>query len=135
MESLEVSAKTLSEAIQHALAVLGRSRDEVDISVLSEGSRGILGIGSEDARILVSVRSGPAEPPIGEIEGEIDSEIDGEISGDFESEIGGETVADIGAEAKEILEKLLAAMHVRAKVSIQPADASDEEDSPISLNI
>ena len=52
MESLEVTARTVNEAIAKALAQLGRERSEVDISVLSEGARGIFGIGGEDARIL-----------------------------------------------------------------------------------
>ncbi|MBI4320030.1 MAG: protein jag [Chloroflexi bacterium] len=107
MESLEVSAKTVSEAIQQALAMLGKSLEEVDISVLSEGNRGILGIGGEDARILVSVRSGPEEPSLDQV----------------------------GAQAKQILETLLTGMHVSAVVSVVPADEMEEENSPITLNI
>ncbi len=136
MESLEVSARTVNEAIQQALAMLGKSRDEVDISVLSEGSRGILGIGSEEARILVSVHSSEEEAAVSEIGGEIGDEDIREIVGDTSIDaVSADVAADVGAEAKEILEKLLAAMHVRASVSIQPADATDEEESPVTLNI
>src|SRR6478752_7982099 len=56
VESLEVTARTVNEAIEKALSRLNKTREDVDVSVLSEGSRGILGIGSEDARILVSPR-------------------------------------------------------------------------------
>ena len=54
MESLEISAKTVDEAIQRALEELGVSREEVEVTVLKEGRPGILGLGSEEARIRVT---------------------------------------------------------------------------------
>ena len=54
MESLEISAKTVDEAIQNALKKLGVSREEVEVTVLKEGRVGILGLGSEEARIRVT---------------------------------------------------------------------------------
>jgi len=54
MESLEVSARTVDEAIDSALLQLGLARDEVDIEVLKRGKGGFLGIGAEEARILVT---------------------------------------------------------------------------------
>ncbi|HEY3078408.1 MAG TPA: RNA-binding cell elongation regulator Jag/EloR [Chloroflexota bacterium] len=59
-ESLEVSARTVAEAVKKATQLTGRSEDDLQITVLSEGSRGVLGIGGQDAHILVSVR--PAAP-------------------------------------------------------------------------
>jgi len=53
MESLEISAKTVEEAIQHALEQLGLSQDEVEVTVLKEGRAGVLGLGAEEARISV----------------------------------------------------------------------------------
>jgi spoIIIJ-associated protein len=55
-ESIEVSAKTVNDAIGLALQRLSKKQDDVDIEILNEGSRGILGIGAEDARIRVTVR-------------------------------------------------------------------------------
>ena len=53
MKNLEISAKTVEEAIQRALEQLGVSRKEVDVTVLKEGKPGILGLGAEEARIRV----------------------------------------------------------------------------------
>ena len=53
-ESLERSAKTVDEAIELGLLELGASRDEVEVDVLSKGRTGILGIGSEMARVRVT---------------------------------------------------------------------------------
>ena len=55
MQVVEKSAKTVEEAIKLALIELNRNREEVKIDVLSEGSRGVLGIGSEEARVRVIV--------------------------------------------------------------------------------
>lgn len=54
MESLEVSAKTVEEAIDLALKQLDADREEVDVVVVTEGRAGILGIGSEPAIVRVT---------------------------------------------------------------------------------
>ena len=53
MKHLEISSKTVDEAIQIALAQLGVSREEVAVTVVKEGKHGILGLGAEEARIRV----------------------------------------------------------------------------------
>ncbi len=58
MESIEASGKSVDEAVQQALMRLGKRRDEVEITVLQEPSRGAFGLGSKDARVRVSVRPG-----------------------------------------------------------------------------
>ena len=58
MESIEVSGKSVDEAVLQALMRLGKRREEVDISVLQEPSRGTFGLGSKDARVRVTVRLG-----------------------------------------------------------------------------
>lgn len=60
MESIEASGKSVDEAIAQALVRLARRREEVDIAVLQEPSRGAFGLGSKDARVRVTVRPGVA---------------------------------------------------------------------------
>ncbi len=55
MESIEVNGKTIDDAIVQALARLGKRRDEVDVVVLQEPSRGTFGIGGKEARVRVTV--------------------------------------------------------------------------------
>ncbi len=57
MESIEASGKSVEEAITQALVRLGKRRDEVDIAVLQEPSRGAFGLGSRDARVRVTARA------------------------------------------------------------------------------
>lgn len=58
MESIEASGKSVEEAISQALVRLGKRRDEVDVTVLQEASRGTFGLGSRDARVRVTPRPG-----------------------------------------------------------------------------
>lgn len=57
MKSIERSARSVEEAIAEALEELQVSREDVDIEVLEEGTKGFLGIiGSKQARVRVSIR-------------------------------------------------------------------------------
>ncbi|MDR5708937.1 MAG: RNA-binding cell elongation regulator Jag/EloR [Armatimonadota bacterium] len=55
------SGRTVEEAIEAALRMSGLSREEAEIEVLDEGSRGFLGLGGREARVRV-VPKGTAAP-------------------------------------------------------------------------
>ena len=57
MESVEASGKSIEDAILQALARLGRNRNEVEIQVLQEPSRGTRGMGVRDARVRVFLKA------------------------------------------------------------------------------
>ena len=60
MEEIRKSAKTVEDAIAAALAELGATREEVDITVIDEGSKGFLGMfGGKDAVVLVKKNFNP----------------------------------------------------------------------------
>src|SRR5690554_1361886 len=60
MLSLKQEGKTVDEAISLALEKLNMNKDEVDIKVIEEGSKGILGIiGSKKALIEVKAKADP----------------------------------------------------------------------------
>jgi spoIIIJ-associated protein len=64
--SVEGRGKTVDDAILDALTKLSASREAVDIEVVTEGSRGVWGIGAEDARVravLKAARPAPAAKP------------------------------------------------------------------------
>lgn len=55
-QSYEFTGKTVDEAMADGLKTLKLRTDQVDVEVLSKGSRGIFGIGSEPAHIRLMVR-------------------------------------------------------------------------------
>lgn len=55
-QSYEYSAKTVEAAVNAGLRQLGVSREEIEIEVINEGSRGILGIGASDALVRLTRR-------------------------------------------------------------------------------
>lgn len=64
---IEFTGKTVEEATAKALAELQVARGEVNVDVLSEGSKGIFGIGAKEARILVTkLYGGMTEPEVDE---------------------------------------------------------------------
>lgn len=54
---IEKTAKSVDEAISAAIDELGLTRDEVDIEILEEPSKGFLGLGSKDAKVRVTEKS------------------------------------------------------------------------------
>jgi spoIIIJ-associated protein len=72
----EFTGKNVEEAIRTAMKEFSADLSELDIEILSQGSRGILGVGGEEARILAAPKSAvaaadtvrdtapePSEPP------------------------------------------------------------------------
>jgi spoIIIJ-associated protein len=56
----EFTGKNVEEAIRTAMREFASDLSELDIEILSQGSRGILGVGGEDARILAAPKSAVA---------------------------------------------------------------------------
>jgi spoIIIJ-associated protein len=107
-ESLQVEAtgETVGEAKWAALRELeklqpGIDKSAVQFQVLSEGERGLLGVGYTPARVIASV------DPASVVEPE---------SAEEDSELGGEV--------REVLDRILGAIGVEAQVSLREDDES-----------
>jgi spoIIIJ-associated protein len=109
MEELEISDKSVEEAIPPALKILGVSREEVNITVLKEGKRDIFGRGAEEAKIRV-------EPMAKE---------DSDITKD----------SDITEVAKSVLETLITKLGVVASVVPQVKPVADREEAATSIDL
>ena len=95
MNELEVSGKTVNEAIQIALEKLGVSEDKVEVTVLKKGRSGVLGMGVEEAKIKVRLKLAAGEK------------------------------ADAVEVAKEVLETLVKLMKITAEVSVLQANTGE----------
>lgn len=61
MKSIEKVAKTVDDAITEALIELGASTDQVNIEIISKGSKGLLGFGAKSAKVRVTLKESEAE--------------------------------------------------------------------------
>ncbi|MCL5057581.1 MAG: protein jag [Actinobacteria bacterium] len=60
MQVIEKTGRTVEEAVEQAIAELGIPREETDIEIIEQPSKGFLGLlGSKPARVKVSVRNSP----------------------------------------------------------------------------
>lgn len=59
----EFTGKNVEEAIRSAMKEFGSDLSDLDIEILAQGSRGILGVGGEEARILAAPKSAVAAAP------------------------------------------------------------------------
>jgi len=57
--TLEKIAPTIEEAIQNGLEELGLPRDAVDVEILDEGTKGLFGLGSRQARVILTIKEIP----------------------------------------------------------------------------
>jgi spoIIIJ-associated protein len=58
MLRVETSGKSVDDAVAKALQQLGLDRSQVDVEVVSEGRSGILGVGAQQAQVIVTPRPG-----------------------------------------------------------------------------
>ena len=59
MKTVEMTGKNVDEALKNALEVLNASKDDVEVEVIDEGSKGFLGIGNKEAKIIVTLKNNP----------------------------------------------------------------------------
>ena len=62
-KSVEISAKTVDDAIAKALAELGLERDDVSVEIIERGKKGVFGIGAVDAVVRVSYEAPDEKAP------------------------------------------------------------------------
>jgi spoIIIJ-associated protein len=118
--TLEVIAQSVEEAIEKGLSDLGLPRDAVDITVLDEGGAGILGFGSRQARVRISI--------LGETE---DQELE-ETPAPVRDPNQDQTLNLV----EEIVSELLEKMNLEASVSARYGEKSDNlPHAPILVDI
>jgi spoIIIJ-associated protein len=133
------SGKTVDEAIANGLTMLGVLRNEVDVEVITEGSRGVLGFGAENAQVklLVKAPAAPVPPPLPvPAPAVLEDVAEPPLPAREQPKLEGEDQSAAQA-ASEILVDLLRLMDIRASVesSLGYELADEGESPPIVLNI
>ena len=121
-ESVEVSAKSVDEAIDEALEELGLKRQQVEIEILTAGKPGLFGIGGEQARVRVTALEEGTARPMAEPEEEDTARPMAEpaVEGAEPAEIEIKDVASPEVDlASDHLSQLLAFMEIDGEVSVR----------------
>ena len=111
-KNYEFSGKSVEEAIEKGLAELGLEREQVNVVVVREGSRGLLGIGGEGAIVHLTPLAVQNEFAVGS-----------QVSPD-----------QVHSKSQEILETLLRGMGLQARVQVLPDIGADDKNAFV-LNI
>jgi spoIIIJ-associated protein len=132
--SVAASGKNVEVAISNGLAMLGVRRDQVEVKIISEGSRGVLGFGAEDARVELAVIPPPEPEPMPEPEQAPPSAAPPPAPSEPEVD------AQLGSPEKvgrEVLVDLLRLMQISASVETRLSPELADEGQPPStvLNI
>ena len=140
--SVVASGKTVEDAITNGLAMLQVRRDQVDIEIITAGSRGVLGFGAENARVKLLVKLPPEPKPEPEPQIEPEPEPEpletvAEPQPPVEQSEPGADEQTAGEVGKEVLTEILRLMNVRASVEIMLGHelADEGQPPPIVLNI
>jgi spoIIIJ-associated protein len=126
--SVEISAKTVEEAVARGLADLGLTREQAEVTVLNPGRSGVLGFGAEDAVVRVAARPGP-QAMVAEA---------AEPESDFEEPAPPEPpTSDAANLAVDVLQGLLDRMSIRARVTVRVGDdlIEEGEEPPLTLDV
>ena len=132
------TGKNVEAAIEAGLAALGLRRDQVEVEVIHPGSRGLLGIGAQDARVrLIPIQQKQAPEPQEQAPEPVEESPPEEIAAPEEEPIATPAEAEeILAEAGELLQGLLDRMGIRAKVrGYQGEKQEEQQEAPLILNI
>ncbi len=139
--TLEKIAPSVDEAITGGLLELGLSRDAVDVEVLDEGSRGLLGIGGRQARVRLTLKGSKTNSAVvGEQKAEM-----------LQSEAPATTEETIPAEkmeaafrslddnllfiSRQTVAEILEKMKIQARVEARYGDPDEEGKRPVHIDV
>lgn len=136
--TLEIIAPSSEEAIEKGLEQLGLTEDMVEIEILDNGSRGLLGLGGRQSRVRLTVKT--FETMIDEHAPEA-ADIDREELSDYEPSLTHVIdSADLSEEdlqnlkvVQSVVAELLERMRIKAEVTTKYVEPQDEKDQRLVL--
>jgi spoIIIJ-associated protein len=121
MDYVETEGDTIDQAIENALISLGVDRDRISIEILSEGKRGILGFGTQKARVRASLRRPTIEA--NHLDPGSDPVV---VASAAPKPLTEAETAALGEKAKGVLIEILQRMGIEASVQAKIGDTADE---------
>lgn len=123
--TLEIIAPSLEEAIARGQEQLNVSRDQFDVEVLDEGSKGFLGFGSRQVRIRLTLKAVAAPKQ--------EESTSAPVTQDLPTAT--DTSDDLLTFASQVSAELLEKMNLRAQVSATYGPAEEDGEVPILIDV
>lgn len=131
---LEIIAPSVEEAVEKGLRELGLTEDDVDVEVLDEGKKGLLGLGSRQARIALKIKGASEKKEKAEKKQELvkthqalPEEVD-------ESRKMGAEPEEVSI-ARETINIILEKMRVNADVAVRLGESDNNRVQPVLIDI
>ena len=138
--TLEKIAPTVEEAIAEGLTELGLTAESVDVEVLDNGSRGLFGVGSRQARVRLTVKTLPSGPETGAEKPETtrvkaSSRLD-EVASVEASEDAFSVLDDnLLFISRQTVAELLEMMKVPAQIEVRYGEPDEEGQHPVLVDV
>lgn len=145
--TLEIIAPTVEEAIAKGLSDLGMTEENVDIEILDEGSRGLFGLGSRQARVRLTIKSSPSSPelntteippttPIPVADNHVEQSHEPVVKKSIQAHDESDDDDEVLRITRETVNELLQKMRVKAQVTARYGEADDRRGrTPVLLDI
>ena len=132
---LEVIAPSVEEAVEKGLKELGLTENDIEIEVLDEGKKGLLGLGTRQARVALKIK-----PPTQRSEQQEEKETTiiekpQVLPEETEPERSINEESEEVSIARETINIILEKMRVNAKVSVRLGDSEGNRVQPVLIDI
>ncbi len=131
---LEVIAPSVEEAIEKGLRELGLTEADIDVEILDEGKKGLLGLGTRQARIALKIKPAlqhGSQSTVGPIS-LVKEQDQGHALKEHQKPIEEPEEVII---ARETINIILEKMRVNAEVSVRLGDSDNDRIQPVLIDI
>jgi len=135
--TLEKIAPSVEEAVAQGLSELNLTENDVDVEVLDNGSRGLFGVGSRQARVRLTVKllsieseTGPQKNEPAELKPSLPSNESTSNEDDFS--VLDDNLLFI---SRQVVAELLEKMKITARIEVRYGEPDDEGQRPVLVDV
>ncbi len=124
--TLEIIAASVEEAVEDGMNQLGVSRDMLEVEVLDEGSKGFLGLGGRQVRVLLTLKGD---------EDDVDEQAPKKVSSYSKHDNAQDDSDELIDYAERVTYELISRMKVQGRISAHYGEVDSHGDKPVLIDI
>ena len=138
--TLERIAPTVEEAVAEGLTELGLNAEAVDVEILDNGSRGLFGVGSRQARVRLTVKTLASGPDLGaeksgSTQAKVSSRSDKKASMEASEDAFSVLDDNLLFISRQTVAELLEKMKVPAHIEVRYGEPDEEGQRPVLVDV